>query len=104
VKKATNALDQLIRNADASTSGKGMLAAILTEWGGVAALAAEIRQEFVDLPPGHPARAKLHALLLQAILRFGGEGEDDEDLDAAEEELLETEREIAELPDDTKPE
>jgi hypothetical protein len=103
--KASTDLDRLLRNADASTSGKGMLAALLTEWGGVAALAAEIRQEFLSVPEGHPSRAKLHALLLQAILKFGGGGEEEDgDLDSAETELAEAEKLLAEIDDDSESE
>jgi hypothetical protein len=102
--RASADLKQAIKVVEDSTSGKGMLAALMVEWGGVAGMARETRAEYDNFPEGHPARTKILALLLQAALKFGGEGEDgDGDLDDAEAELEETERELAEMDNDCEP-
>ena len=101
--KASGSLDRAIRAADDSISGKGMLAAIMVEWKGVAGLARELRSEYEQLPEGHPNKAKILMLIIQAELRFGGGGEDDgDDLDALEEAETDTIRELAEIDDESK--
>jgi hypothetical protein len=88
---AEQRLEALAKQTNDSLSSKALLGAVLSEWGGIAEFAAELRRDFQDLPPGHPSRVKIQTLLVQSLLKLGQSGEVDE----MEEDLLEeTQRQI----------
>lgn len=94
---AGEALERFVQQADESTSAHSMLAALMVEWGGPAGLARELRQDYVTLAPGHPARVKLQTLIVQALLKFGDEGDGyDDDAEAVEARMMEIARQVNE--------
>lgn len=94
---AGEAFETFLQHADESTSAHAMLAALMVEWGGPAGLARELREDYVTLAPGHPARVKLQTLIVQALLKFGDEGDGDgDDPEAVEERMRDIARQLNE--------
>lgn len=99
--RASDNLQDVIGADYGVTSPQALVQAVMIEWGGPSGFAQELRDEFMGLPNGHSSRIKIQTLILQALLKFGGEGDDDGTSLEQKKQLLEQAvREFTEIKDD----
>jgi len=85
--------------AGRNNEAKGILDALIKEWGGLPQFLAEFRAETKGLPQGHANRVKVHLAIFQELMKSGA-GEDEGTLEEQRDELRRVTDELAALEEE----